>query len=80
MTPKEKALRLCQDFAYLGMDSEQTNYYTLDLELAKRCALIAVDEILNISCPDTFACKYYDGDFYSDQDYFIAVKREIEKL
>ena len=73
MTPKEKALRLCQDFAYLGMESEQTNYYTLDLELAKRCALLAVDEIdyqLRTNIPNGNHTKRY----------WIEVKQEIEKL
>lgn len=79
MTPKEKAKELVEKFKeYVYVD------YTHDeqpsLECQKQCALIAVDEILSVACPDTFQCKYYDGDFYSDQDFFIAVKREIKKL
>ena len=71
MTPKEKALELCQKFGYLGIKWEQTNYTTLSLENAKKCALIAVDEILDIlDCPD------WSNTF----EYYQEVKQEIEKL
>ena len=47
MTPREKALQLCQKFGYLGIKWEQAEYTTLSLENAKECALIAVDEIIS---------------------------------
>ena len=66
MTPKEKAKELVNK--YYG-------YYTVHMSIAKKCALIAVDEILKaVDDPDeTFLCK--DG-----VDYWMQVKQEIEKL
>lgn len=46
MTPKEKALELCQKFGWTSFKWEQTNYTTLELKNAKQCAIIAVDEII----------------------------------
>lgn len=69
MTAKEKALKLCQDFGYLGLESKQTEYYTLDLELAKRCALVCINEIMN----GNFAEGY-------DHEFWTNVKIEVQKL
>lgn len=46
--PKEKALRLCQEFGRTTLFEDFNNGYTLPLEIAKKCALICVDEILKI--------------------------------
>jgi hypothetical protein len=84
MTPKEKAIKLVQKYYVEVLYGNLSDYSEKLLRVftikAKTCALIAVDEILNVACPDTFACKYYDGEFYSDQDYFKEVRKEIEKL
>lgn len=48
ITPKEKSLRLCQQFGYTTLNEEFNNGYTISLEIAKKCALICVDEILKI--------------------------------
>ena len=67
MTPKEKADELFDKFTlYLGTDAEGIEYYVNELE-AKRSALIAVDEILDV-------CKTYLS------SYYLEVKKEIEKL
>jgi hypothetical protein len=71
MTPKEKALELINMFSCVGLQQRMEGI---------ACAEIAVDEILKIADPDVFMCKSYTGDFYSDQEYFIAVKKEIQKL
>jgi hypothetical protein len=67
MTPKEKADNLCTRFIY-----RTTEYVTLDD--AKKCALIAVDEII----------KLFKGsitiDFQLSYKYWQEVKTEIEKL
>ena len=65
MTPKEKALELCQKYGYLGL-KWKPEYRTLPLENAKQCALIAVDEILKEVVLTTM--------------YWQEVKQEIEKL
>lgn len=76
MTPQEKALELCQQFGYLGLQWEQTNYTTLSLENAKQCALTAVDEILSAIC-----FNMYEEDSYNKEvNYWQQVKQDIEKL
>lgn len=78
MTPKEKAEQLFyKNLGLLALSGLRPKAAEV---VARESTLITVDEILNIACPDTFACKSYTGDFYSDQDYFIEVKKEIEKL
>jgi hypothetical protein len=68
MTPKEKAKELVEKYF-------NTCHKSSDLELSwkvcKKCALIAVDEILNI--------KSVDRD-YDLSTYWEEVKQEIEKL
>ena len=70
MTPKEKA----NEFFYKIYDSKDYNGYCngccLVFEQAKDIALIAIDEILNVSI--SYAGK--------DYDYWQEVKEEIEKL
>ena len=60
-TPKEKANQLVDN--YWLMDKINPD---LSKEQAKQCALIAVDEILNIGCIEV--------------PYWKEVKQEIEKL
>lgn len=62
MTPKEKAEELYVGYWYLTNDSR----------IAKQCALIAVDEILNFIHTDAFS--------YTNEEYWQQVKQEIEKL
>jgi hypothetical protein len=58
MTPKEKAKELIRQF------------YSVGAVECKQCALIAVDEIINLL-----------GDITNNEiDYWESVKQEIEKL
>jgi hypothetical protein len=71
MTPKEKAKEL-----YFKMHSQEQ----IVSKEAKQCALIAVDEILNIN-----PFSFYDKRFHLDrikeyEKYWVEVKEEIEKL
>ena len=66
MTPKEKAEELVNKFAKLP--EEGTLMWYLSFEIAKKCALIAVDEILNSNI------------IYWTDDDWKEVKQEIEKL
>lgn len=70
MTPKDKALEMCQKFGMIGMSESQTGFYTLEITLAKKCAFICVDEILD-------TCSQGDLDFAI---YWQEVKKEIENL
>jgi hypothetical protein len=72
MTPKQKAEKLVNEFyRIIPLDK-----MTLDFDLAKKCALIAVDELLE-------ATKRYDytlGPNPSYNDYWLKVKYQIENL
>lgn len=77
MTPKEKALELCDAFyQYLPLEH---NVITTDGDLsweydgwdnAKQCVLIAVDEIIEV----------LSNDINPLVNYWFEVKQEIEKL
>lgn len=63
MTPKEKAEELFEKYYdYLGMHDS----------IAKECALIAVDEIINFMTPETDSKEAFE--------YWEEVKKEIEAL
>ena len=65
MTPEKKALELVGELVGYTKD--------IDLSLAKKLALISVEEILNIKL------LWYQKDT-KELDYWQEVKQEIEKL
>ena len=65
MTPKEKALELVQKYF-------KANHQPYGFKDAKQCALIAVDEILDM-------VKHTPIEFI-ETDYWQEVKQEIENL
>ena len=69
MTPKDKALELYNKYEQLGRDF--TRGVSMK-EFAKRCALIAVDEIIEAN-PYKLSLE---GKF----NFWAEVKQEIEKL
>jgi hypothetical protein len=74
MTPKEKAEELVDNFKMKVLDRDGTsamNYFEI-----KQCALIAVDEILNISK----IVSIRRDKVYMELEYWIEVKQEIENL
>jgi hypothetical protein len=73
MTPKEKALRLCQQYGLITFATKYNDGYTLPLEMAKQCALISIE----------FALEFITGDLSERFDktmYLLEVKEELEKL
>lgn len=68
---KQKALELIGKFQHPPSAFEHTECDCLHIDIAKECALIAVDEILNI--------KSVDRD-YDLSTYWEEVKQEINKL
>ena len=68
MTPKKKAEELIVKMSTHDRDIHPhcTHY------IAKQCALIAVDEVLNFINTDAFS--------YTNEEYWQKVKQEIEKL
>jgi len=71
MSSQEKALELYNKF-YLAIPSDEMG---LTDEAARQCAIIAVDEILNL---DYGSSEYYG--ILSSKEYWEQVKIEIEKL
>ena len=77
MTPKEKAEELKNKYARLCIYGTDAFYEKLAPEIRefiKQCALIAVDEILDV------ITVIYDYDFEKLNPYWEDVKKEIEKL
>ena len=80
MTAKEKALELFDKYFLLHESATDENgvwvLSALNRGLAKKCALIAVDEIL-----EAITFNMYDDEDYNKEDYYWEqVKIEIEKL
>jgi hypothetical protein len=70
MTPKEKAKELVyKHFEFVEAWSESNQ-----IENAKQCALITVDEIIN-QCWD-----YREIDLEASYNYWDGVRQEIEKI
>lgn len=75
MTPKEKAQQLIYAFeAFTDRDNE--------LEFAKQCALIAVDELIQEAYFTDAYIKsvFFTDGYYDKQDFWQQVKQEIENL
>ena len=76
MTPKEKAIELLdkmsiQTYSYQPYAGAHYNIEEIGYEAGKKCALIAVDEIIN----------YLEVDGFSTQiKYWLEVKQEIELI
>jgi hypothetical protein len=82
MTPKEKAIEL---FDKMHIEIYNRDMYD-DLYRAKQCALIAVDEILELKeTQEEYQIQYDNGEWsrelgYRYSKYWQEVKQEIEKL
>jgi hypothetical protein len=76
MEPKLKALELVNKFEkILKLDYE--NYYKYDFGHCRKCALIAVDELISISLPSS---EFGGVITNNTTEYWQEVKNEIEKL
>ena len=71
MTPKEKAEELFTKFIEHTKEWDEIDGYVEDEYRAKKCAMIAVDEILKITWVDKFLTV---------KDFWNEVKHEIEKI
>jgi hypothetical protein len=73
MTPQEKAKQLFDKYAdEFNFDDTYRGYR----EQSKQCALIAVQEIIN-SNPHS---NPFNTDVYPTMEYWLKVKKEIDKL
>ena len=84
MTPKEKANELVNKYflEIEGADRYAFNLSSLNLYIAKQCALIVVNEILDNNCGSTtdYGVDAEDNELYMDEYFWQEVKQEIEKL
>jgi hypothetical protein len=83
MTPKEKAEDLVKSFIFEQTEEPAIAYVIV--KRAKECALITVDEILEIVPKNTEQIKYSDGTYAREyreipNRYWTEVKQEINKL
>jgi hypothetical protein len=83
MTPKEKATQLCDAFyqklpleRYVTTTDGDLSWEYNSWQRAKECALIAVDEILDLN---KIASLRRDV-VYMELEFWLEVKQEIEKL
>lgn len=67
ISPKEKADEICRKMLFQIEWNAQPSTVK---GVARQCALIAVDEILNV----------IKSDIFSEYQYWLEVKQEIEKL
>lgn len=67
MTPKEKAKEIYDKFVNVNCLQD---FEGMDYELAKECALIAVEEVF-LAIGDDYFKKY---------EFYLEVKRQLEKL
>ena len=76
MTAKEKSKELIQKYFDLFSN---LGYYA-SLSEGKKCALIAVEEILNNSVMNYSGSDFSNNEILSDTDYWQEVKKEINGL
>jgi len=77
MTPKENAVELYNKYEQLGKDFTKGVSMA---EFAKECALIAVDEIFEFMKMDDEYTETLSNANSKWVDYWLEVKKEIEKL
>lgn len=77
MTPQEKANELVNKYflEIEGADTYAFNLPSMNLYIAKQCALIAVDEIISIAY-----WEWMDSGGGEEKNYWQEVKQEIEEL
>ena len=80
MTPKEKAEKLFNMFIIIDDLSDSTGNSLYFNAHAKQCALIAVDEIIEFMEVDDFDSDTCYWANHSKMQYWLEVKKEIEKL
>lgn len=84
MTPREKAKELLENFFQNGDKGLPKEATHINWNCAKQCALICVDEIINVcpyvskeNCDTVEQIRAVDSQFIT---YWLDVKNEIEKL
>lgn len=76
MTPKEKAEELFNKYCYAIRYNEKNSEYWTNIIYAKNCALIAVEEILDLN----LGLSNCDENNWETEKFYKKVKEEILKL
>lgn len=77
-TAEEKAKELVDKFEPLTRQFDNDEGWIINLQDAKQCAIIAVDEIINAI--KLIEKDYHEGYFSSDIAHYQSVKEEIINL
>lgn len=77
--PKEKAKELINKFQHPPSALEHEECDCLHIDIAKDCALIALDEIISCGVTNDYYWDKKLGRYLSFEEYYIEVKKEIEK-
>jgi hypothetical protein len=79
MTPKEKAEELIKNYRAINFTTGNNSKMIASYEDCKQCALIAVNEILQIKSITMYPVLE-DNYIYGHEEYWQKVKEKIEKL
>ena len=82
ITPKEKAKELVDKYIPLSLRLYSDYEWVEEIDSAKQCALIAVDELIKEACFTDAYIKsvFFTDGYYDKQEYWEEVKTEIENL
>jgi hypothetical protein len=76
MTPEEKAEELYYKYSMKGLEEiKSVLNRVVRKNIAKQCAIIAVDEILDLN----LGCSH-DESLWDEAEFYERVKQELEKL
>lgn len=79
MTAKEKAFELAHKYRLIEIRTSENSFIMISMEDAKKCALIALDEILKGIVPKDDN-ERYAFELNGNQFYWQEVKKELESL
>ena len=77
MTPKEKAFELAHKFRLIDFRTSESTTMMISMADAKKCAIIAVDEMLSFFSNKAFELTYPEISKF-EITYWKEVKQEIE--
>ena len=81
MTPKDKAWELVIKYRLIEFDKTEDTRLMISIADAKECALIAVDEMIDVYASACVAMGMSKEDAEKKESkYLFEVKQEIEKL
>ena len=77
MTPKEKAKELFKKY-YCMSNHSKSKVKIIEFETAKKCAIIAIDEILKTFDNEWTKLDFWTGELNGTIDFWKLVRQEVE--